>query len=158
MVVQQSVAPAAAMVVQQSVTPDSSKKKKSVAPAATMVVQQNVAPATTIVVKESTTTTPEHAPLHIDEPKASAYLGVTFISYSSLARSEYSDDERIEGWYLDTGARNHMNGHGDVIAKIDQTANSATVRLSKLRALARASSLAKIVNTRLSAASTTSHA
>jgi hypothetical protein len=82
MVVQQSVAPAAAMVVQ-----------RSVAPAATMVVQQNVAPATTIVVKESTTATPEHASLHIDDLKANAYPEMTFISYSSLARSKYSDDE-----------------------------------------------------------------
>jgi hypothetical protein len=96
MMVQPGIAPAPATVVQQSV-----------APAAAMVVQQNVAPAPAIVVQDSTATAPEHAPLHIDEPKAKAYLRTS------------SDDERIEGWYLDTGATNHMTGHGDAFAQID---------------------------------------
>jgi hypothetical protein len=98
------------MVVQQSTTPAPAKPvEKSEAPAAAMVVQQNVAPAPAIVVQDSTITAPEHVPLHIDEPKAKAYLGTS------------SDDERIEGWYLDTGATNHMTGHGDAFAEIDRT-------------------------------------
>jgi hypothetical protein len=72
MVVQQSVAPGTAMVV-----------KQNVAPAAAIVVQQNVAPVAAMVVQQNIAS--EHAPLHIDEPKAKAYLGTG------------SDDERIEG-------------------------------------------------------------
>jgi hypothetical protein len=89
-------APAPATVAQQSV-----------APVAATVVQQSIAPAAAMVVQQSIAT--EHAPLHIDEPKAKAYLGTS------------SDDERIEGWYLDTGATNHMTGHGDAFAEIDRT-------------------------------------
>jgi hypothetical protein len=80
MMVQSGIAPALAMTVQQRD-----------APAAAMVVQENVAPAPAIVVKNRTTTAPE--PLHIDKPKEKAYLGTS------------NDDERIEGWYLDTSAR-----------------------------------------------------
>ena len=76
-----------------------------------MVVQESVALAPAIVVKDNTTTPPQHGPLHIDEPKAKAYLATS------------SDEERIEGWYLDTGATNHMTGCSDVFAKIDRTVN-----------------------------------
>jgi hypothetical protein len=139
--------PAPAMVVQQSTTPAPAMPvEKSEAPAA-MVVQQNVAPAQAIVVQDSTITAPEHVPLHIDEPKAKAYLGTS------------SDDERIEGWYLDTGATNHM---GTPLLKLTvqslALSNSATARSWKSRAWAPSSLQAEMVNTRLSAASTTSHA
>jgi hypothetical protein len=97
-VVQQSITPALAMIVQKSDTP-----------AAAMVMQKKVVPASAIVVKDNTATAPEHAPLHIDEPKAKAFLGTS------------NDDERIKGWYLDTGATNHMTGHGDAFAEIDRT-------------------------------------
>lgn len=76
----QDITPALAMVVHGSITPG---------PA--MLVQDSIAPAPAIVV-HNTTPALEHAPLHIDEPKAKAYLGIS------------SDAERIKGWYLDTGA------------------------------------------------------
>ena len=107
--------PALALTVQQSEAPGHVMKvQQSDAPAAAMVVQQSVAPAPAIVLKDMSTP-PEQAPLHIDEPKAKAYLGTS------------SDDERLEGWYLDTGATNHMTGRGDAFAEIDRTV-TGTVR------------------------------
>jgi hypothetical protein len=130
MMVQSGIAPALAMTVQQR-------------DAAAMVVQENVAPAPAIVVQDSTTTAPEHTPLHIEEPKAKAYLGTS------------SDDERIEGWYLDTGATNHMTGHGDAFAEIDRTV-TGTVKFGdgsviEIKGIGTIIFACKIVNTRLSA-------
>jgi len=85
----QDITPALAMVVHCSIIP---------APA--MVVQDSIAPAPAIVV-HNTTPAPEHAPLRIDEPKAKAYLGIS------------SDAERIEGWYLNTGATTGTVKFGD---------------------------------------------
>jgi hypothetical protein len=31
-----------------------------------------------------------------------------------------SDDDHLEGWYLDTGATNHMTGRGNVFFKLDR--------------------------------------
>jgi hypothetical protein len=48
--------------------------------------------------------------VHLDETKAQAYLGTSS-----------SDDDRLEGWYLDTGATNHMTGRGNVFSELDRT-------------------------------------
>ena len=106
---QQSNTPVAAMMEQQSnISAPAMKVQQSDGLAPAMVVQQSIAPAPALVVHDSTTIPPEHAPFHIDEPKAKAYLGTS------------SDDERMEGWYLDTGATNHMTGRVDTFAEIDQ--------------------------------------
>jgi hypothetical protein len=44
----------------------------------------------------------------IKEPRAQAYLGKGW------------DDELMEGWYLDTGATNHMTGWCDVFSHLDR--------------------------------------
>jgi hypothetical protein len=31
-----------------------------------------------------------------------------------------SDDNHLEGWYLDTGATNHMTGRGNVFSELDR--------------------------------------
>jgi hypothetical protein len=31
-----------------------------------------------------------------------------------------SDDDHLEGWYLDTGTMNHMTGHGNVFSELDR--------------------------------------
>jgi hypothetical protein len=43
----------------------------------------------------------------IEEPRAQAYLG------------KGKEDELMEGWYLDTGATNHMMGRSDVFSHLD---------------------------------------
>jgi hypothetical protein len=47
--------------------------------------------------------------VHLDETKAQAFLGTS-----------YSDDDHLEGWYLDTGATNHMTGHSNVFSELDR--------------------------------------
>jgi hypothetical protein len=47
--------------------------------------------------------------VHLDETKAQAFLGTSS-----------SDDDCLEGWYLDTGATNHMTGHDDVFSELDR--------------------------------------
>jgi hypothetical protein len=47
--------------------------------------------------------------VHLDETKAQAFLGTSC-----------SDDDHLKGWYLDTGAMNHMTGHGNVFSELDQ--------------------------------------
>jgi hypothetical protein len=47
--------------------------------------------------------------IHLDETKAQAFLGMSC-----------SDDDHLEGWYLDTGATNHMTGHGNVFSELDR--------------------------------------
>jgi hypothetical protein len=44
----------------------------------------------------------------IEEPRAQAYLG------------KGGEDEVMEGWYLDTGAINHMTGRNDVFSHLDR--------------------------------------
>jgi hypothetical protein len=46
--------------------------------------------------------------VHLDETKAQAFLGTCS-----------NDDDRLEGWYLDTGATNHMTRCGDVLSELD---------------------------------------
>jgi hypothetical protein len=46
--------------------------------------------------------------VHLDETKDQAFLGTSC-----------SDDDHLEGWYLDTGVTNHMMGHGNVFSKLD---------------------------------------
>ncbi|CAN6200243.1 unnamed protein product [Urochloa humidicola] len=52
---------------------------------------------------------PDSTPLHLDESRAQALLGST------------DDTERLEGWYLDTGASNHMSGRLDVFSDLDRS-------------------------------------
>jgi hypothetical protein len=47
--------------------------------------------------------------VHLDETKAQAFLGTSC-----------SDNDHLEGWYLDTGATNHMMGHGNVFSELDR--------------------------------------
>jgi hypothetical protein len=47
--------------------------------------------------------------VHLDETKAQAFLGTSC-----------SDDDHLEGWYLDTGATNHMTGRGNVFSELDR--------------------------------------
>jgi hypothetical protein len=47
--------------------------------------------------------------VHLDEIKAQAFLGTSC-----------SDDDHLEGWYLDTGAMNHMTGRGNVFFELDR--------------------------------------
>jgi hypothetical protein len=47
--------------------------------------------------------------VHLDKTKAQAFLGTSC-----------SDDDHLEGWYLDTGATNHMTGHGNVFSELDR--------------------------------------
>jgi hypothetical protein len=46
---------------------------------------------------------------HRNETKVQVFLGMS-----------YSDDDHLEGWYLDTGAMNHMMGHGNVFSELDR--------------------------------------
>jgi hypothetical protein len=46
--------------------------------------------------------------IHLDETKPQVFLGMTF-----------NDDDRLEGWYLDTGTMNHMTGR-DVFSKLNR--------------------------------------
>jgi hypothetical protein len=48
--------------------------------------------------------------VHLDETKAQAFLGTSC-----------SNDDHLEGWYLDTGATNHMTGHDNVFSELDRT-------------------------------------
>jgi hypothetical protein len=47
--------------------------------------------------------------VHLDETKAQAFLDMSC-----------SDDDHLEGWYLDTGAMNHMTGRGNVFSELDR--------------------------------------
>jgi hypothetical protein len=47
--------------------------------------------------------------VHLDETKAQAFLGTSC-----------SDDDHLEGWYLDMGTTNHMTGRGNVFSELDQ--------------------------------------
>jgi hypothetical protein len=47
--------------------------------------------------------------VHLDETKAQAFLGTSC-----------SDDDHLAGWYLDTGATNHMTGRGNVFSELDR--------------------------------------
>jgi transposase InsO family protein len=47
--------------------------------------------------------------VHLDETKAQAFLGTSC-----------SDDDHLEGWYLDTGVMNHMTGCGNVFSELDR--------------------------------------
>jgi hypothetical protein len=47
--------------------------------------------------------------VHLYETKAQSFLGMS-----------YNDDDHLEGWYLDTGAMNHMTGHGNVFSELDR--------------------------------------
>jgi hypothetical protein len=47
--------------------------------------------------------------VHLDETKAQAFL--------STSRS---DDDHLEGWYLNTGMMNHMTGHDNVFSELDR--------------------------------------
>ena len=94
---QQSNISAQAMMEQQSnISAPAMKVQQSDARAPAMVLQQSVTPAPAM--KDSTTTAPEYASLHVDEQKAKAYLGTS------------SDNEQIEGWYFDAGAVDEEEG------------------------------------------------
>jgi hypothetical protein len=47
--------------------------------------------------------------VHLDETKAQAFLGMSC-----------SDDDHLEGWYLDTSATNHMTGRDNVFSELDR--------------------------------------
>jgi hypothetical protein len=47
--------------------------------------------------------------VHLDETKAQAFLGTSC-----------SDDDHLEGWYLDMGVTNHMTGSGNVFSELDR--------------------------------------
>jgi hypothetical protein len=47
--------------------------------------------------------------VHLDETKAQAFLGTSC-----------SDDDHLEGWYLDMGAMNHMTGRSNVFSELDR--------------------------------------
>jgi hypothetical protein len=47
--------------------------------------------------------------VHLNETKAQAFLGTSC-----------SDDDHLEGWYLDMGTTNHMTGRGNVFSELDQ--------------------------------------
>ena len=54
--------------------------------------------------------------LAIDEPKANAFL-----------HSETGGGEKLDGWYLDTGATHHMTGRRELFTDLD-TSSRGTVR------------------------------
>jgi hypothetical protein len=71
-----------------------------------MMIDDVVKPAPPQVVE----LVPEQQQLvHLDETKARVFLGMSC-----------SDDDHLEGWYLDTGATNHMMGRGNVFSELDQ--------------------------------------
>ena len=45
--------------------------------------------------------------LHLDEPRAHVFLGKGI------------DDDKINGWYLDTGATHHMTGRREFFSDLD---------------------------------------
>jgi hypothetical protein len=45
--------------------------------------------------------------VHLDETKAQAFLGTSC-----------SDDDHLEGWYLDTGVMNHMTGRDNMFSEL----------------------------------------
>lgn len=45
--------------------------------------------------------------LHLDEPRAHAFLG------------DGSSDDKIDGWFLDTGATHHMTGRREFFSELD---------------------------------------
>jgi hypothetical protein len=47
--------------------------------------------------------------VHLDETKSHAFLDMSC-----------NDDDHLEGWYLDTGAMNHMTGRGNVFSELDR--------------------------------------
>jgi len=47
------------------------------------------------------------AHLHLDKPRAHAFLG------------KGADDDKIDGWYLDTGATHHMTGRREFFSDLD---------------------------------------
>jgi hypothetical protein len=47
--------------------------------------------------------------VHLDDTKAQVFLSTSC-----------SDDDHLEGWYLDTGATNHMTGRGNVFSELDR--------------------------------------
>jgi hypothetical protein len=47
--------------------------------------------------------------VHLDETKAQSFLGMSC-----------SNDDHLKGWYLDTGATNHMMGHDNVFSELDR--------------------------------------
>jgi transposase InsO family protein len=47
--------------------------------------------------------------VHLDETKAQAFLGMSC-----------SDNDHLEGWYLDTGVMNHMTGRSNVFSELDR--------------------------------------
>jgi hypothetical protein len=56
--------------------------------------------------------------VHLDETKAWAFLGTSC-----------SDDDHLEGWYLDTGAMNHMTGQNNVFSELDQAVQGTVVNI-----------------------------
>jgi hypothetical protein len=47
--------------------------------------------------------------VHLDETKAQAFLSMSC-----------SDDDHLEGWYLDMSTTNHMTGRGNVFSELDR--------------------------------------
>jgi hypothetical protein len=47
--------------------------------------------------------------VHLDEIKAQSFLSTSC-----------SDDDHLEGWYLDAGTTNHMTGRGNVFSELDR--------------------------------------
>jgi hypothetical protein len=47
------------------------------------------------------------AQIHLNKPRAHAFLG------------KGADDDKIDGWYLDTGAMNHMTGQHEFFSTLD---------------------------------------
>jgi hypothetical protein len=73
-----------------------------------MVEEIKDAPTSLLTVRSALV---EQQQVHLDETKVQAFLGTTS-----------SADGRLEGRYLNTGARNHMTGHDEVFfdSEIDQ--------------------------------------
>jgi hypothetical protein len=47
--------------------------------------------------------------VHLDETKTQAFLGTSC-----------SDDDHLEGWYLDTSMTNHMTGRDNMFSELDR--------------------------------------
>ena len=47
--------------------------------------------------------------LHLDEPRACASLG------------DRSNNDKTDGWVLDTGATHHMTGHREFFTELDSS-------------------------------------
>ena len=52
---------------------------------------------------------PAAASHHIDEPRARAFLGTS------------SGDDKLDGWYLDSGATHHMTGRQELFSNLDRS-------------------------------------